>query len=177
MVFVVDALRWLFLHWRRDFEYAWKNSDGFHDLLTKGYILLPFVLVLCFCFLLHTLLLISERCDGEVRESLRPTGAKVWRWIGISAGAAAVYVLLLWVFGLLPLLTAAEVGQLAIQLAFMLLPVAAAAVVYRKVVNTRWPLLLYGGVSFVVMCSSIGFFGEIYNYLYPYWRETAQRIL
>jgi len=165
MIFLEGALR----RFRKNIEYAWENSEGFHALLTKGYILLPFCLVLCFCFLLHTLMLINERCDGEVRESLRPTGAKVWRWVGISAATAALYVLLLWLVGLLPLLTAAELGQLALLLALMLLPVIVAAIVYRKPTTVHWPLVSLGGLSMVALFAAIGFFGEIYSHLYPYW--------
>ena len=177
MVFVVDAFRSLVRRWTRDFEYAWECSEGFRALFQKGYIIIPFALVLCFCFLLHTLLLISTRCDGEERESLRPTGAQIWRWIGISAGTAALYVLLLWPFGLLPLLSGAELGQMALQLGFLLLPVAAAALCYRKPVTPRWPILLFGGVSLLALFDCLRSFGEIYNHLYPYWREAAQRIL
>ena len=148
-------------------EYAWAHSEGFRALFQKGYFLLPALLVLCFFFLVHTLLLISERCDGTVRESLRPTGAKVWRWVDICAGTALLYLLLLQFCGLLPLLTAAEVGQLVLLLALMLLPVIVAGIIYRKPTTVHWPLVSVGGLSMVALFAAVGYFGEIYSHLYP----------
>ena len=163
------SLQLFFSGFAKDAERAWAESEGFRVLFLKGYFLLPALLVLCFFFLVHTLILISERCDGTMRESLRPTGAKVWRWVDICAGTALLYLLLLQFCGLLPLLTAAEVGQLVLLLCLLILPVVAAALVYRKPTTVHWPLISLGGLSMVALFAAVGYFGEIYSHLYPYW--------